>query len=153
MVHPLDIYAIASRRISDLDPIVATMCAMHMKFCRDAGIELMLTSTYRNKKAQDELYAMGRTAPGYIVTDAVGGESFHNYKVAYDVVPIVAGKAMWDEEHPSWKIVGFLGKEAGLDWAGDWKRSREYAHFQYTGGLTIADFQAGKTLQSLRASE
>lgn len=153
MVYPLDMYAIASRRISDLDPIVAAKCAMHMKFCRDAGIELMLTSTYRNIKAQDELYAQGRTAPGRIVTNAQGGQSFHNYKVAYDVVPLVSGKAMWDAEHPSWKIVGYLGKEAGLEWAGEWKRFREFPHFQYTGGLTIADFQAGKTLQSLRASE
>ena len=153
MVYPLGVYAIASRRISDLDPIVSAKCAMHMKLCRDAGIELMLTSTYRNKKAQDELYAQGRTAPGRIVTNAKGGQSFHNYKVAYDVVPLVSGKAMWDIKHPSWHIVGGLGKAAGLDWAGDWKRFREFPHFQYTGGLTLADFQAGKTLQSLRVPE
>jgi peptidoglycan L-alanyl-D-glutamate endopeptidase CwlK len=45
-----------------------------------------------------------------------------------------------------WKKVGELGKAQGLEWAGDWKKFKELAHFQFTGGLTLADFQEGKTL-------
>lgn len=139
---------INSRRLYDLHPIVATKCAAHVKACSEAGIDIILTSTYRDFESQDALYAQGRTAPGRIVTNAKGGQSYHNYKVAYDVVPLRNGKPVWDSEDPVWKQVGELGKQAGLDWAGDWKRFKEFPHFQFTGGLTIADFQKGMILPS-----
>jgi peptidoglycan L-alanyl-D-glutamate endopeptidase CwlK len=55
----------------------------------------------------------------------------------------VAGKPRWDVKDAVWQEVGRLGKAAGLEWAGDWKRFREYPHFQYTGGLTLAQLQQG----------
>lgn len=112
----------------------------------ELGIELLITSTYRDKESQDALYAKGRTAPGAVVTNARGGDSLHNYRVAYDVVPVVDGKPVWEASSPVWEEVGRIGKECGLEWAGDWKTFRELPHFQYTGGLTLADFKAGKTL-------
>lgn len=39
-----------------------------------------------------------------------------------------------------------VGKSIGLEWAGDWKKNREFPHFQYTGGLSLADFKAGKRI-------
>ena len=33
-----------------------------------------------------------------------------------------------------------------VEWAGRWTRFKELAHFQYTGGLRLVDFQNGKTL-------
>ena len=84
-----------------------------------------------------------RTAPGKIVTNAKAGQSFHNFRCAVDVVPIVAGKPRWDVKDEVWQKIGALGKAQGLEWAGDWKRFREYPHFQYTGGLTLAQLQAG----------
>ena len=44
---------------------------------------------------------------------------------------------------PIWATVAKLGKEAGLDWAGDWVHFKEMAHFQYTSGLTLEDLQNG----------
>ena len=44
-----------------------------------------------------------------------------------------------------WKKVGNVGKLVGLEWAGEWKKFKEFPHFQYTGGLSIFDFQNGKT--------
>lgn len=38
----------------------------------------------RTMKEQDELYAQGRTRPGKIVTAAKGGESAHNFGLAFD---------------------------------------------------------------------
>lgn len=138
---------INSRKIFDLHPEVASRCTMHKARCEmELNIELLITSTYRDGESQDALFAQGRTAPGSVVTRARAGESFHNYRVAYDVVPVVAGKPVWDASHPVWREVGRIGKECGLEWAGDWKTFPEYPHFQYTGGLTLADFQAGQTL-------
>ena len=42
-----------------------------------------------------------------------------------------------------WERVAAHGKAAGLEWAGDWENMREMAHFQHTGGLTMAEIRAG----------
>lgn len=136
-----------SRRLEDLHPTVRAKCLAHIAACRAAGIDLLVTSTLRTKAEQAALYAQGRTAPGRIVTNAKPGQSFHNYGLAYDVVPLRAGKPVWGtkgDDLALWKAVGALGKEQGLEWAGDWTRFREYPHFQWSGGLTLKDLQAGK---------
>ena len=46
-----------------------------------------------------------------------------------------------------WQRVGAIGEANGLQWAGRWpKAKREFPHFQFTGGLAIADFRAGKEI-------
>ena len=135
---------INSRKIEDLHPHVASLCRKFIERCKEAGVDVLVTSTYRDHESQNALYAQGRTAPGKIVTKAKGGQSFHNHKVAFDVVPLVNGKAIWNDEG-LWRKIGQIGQEVGLEWGGNWK-FQDKPHFQYTGGLTLADFQAGKTL-------
>lgn len=135
---------INSRDINDLAKPVKERVLAFIDACKAEGIDLLITSTYRDAESQDALYAQGRTAPGKIVTNAKAGESFHNYRCAVDVVPLVAGKPQWDSSDPIWAKVGMLGKKAGLDWAGEWKSFKETAHFQYTGGLTLDALKAGK---------
>jgi peptidoglycan L-alanyl-D-glutamate endopeptidase CwlK len=134
---------INSRSLDDLLPQVKIRVQKFLDSAKAAGIDLLVTSTYRDNASQTALYAQGRTAPGKIVTYAKAGQSWHNHRCAVDVVPIVAGKPVWDTKNPVWQKVGKLGKAAGLEWAGDWKRFKEYPHFQYTGGLTLAQLQAG----------
>lgn len=134
---------INSRSLDDLLPQVKTRVETFIEACKAAGIDLLVTSTYRDAASQDALYAQGRTAPGKVVTNARAGQSYHNHRCAVDVVPIRAGKPVWDAKDPIWQTVGKLGKKAGLEWAGDWKRFKEYPHFQYTGGATLAQLQAG----------
>jgi peptidoglycan L-alanyl-D-glutamate endopeptidase CwlK len=132
-----------SRKLEDLLPLVRERVERMIAACEAEGIDLLVTSTYRDNASQDALYAQGRTAPGRIVTNARSGQSYHNYRCAVDVVPIRNGKAIWDVKDPVWQRIGALGKEAGLEWAGDWKRFKEFPHFQYTGGLTLAQLQKG----------
>ena len=138
---------INSREIRDLDTRVGSMALHMIAECKAVGIDLIVTSTYRDAESQDALYAQGRTTPGRIVTNARAGQSWHNYGLAFDVVPIRAGKPVWGTTGADlvlWRQVGEIGKACGLEWAGDWKRFREIAHFQFTGGLTLADLQSGK---------
>ena len=137
---------INSRSLNDLLPVVKYKVERFMGFCVANSIDILVTSTYRDISSQDALYAQGRTTPGNIVTNAKGGESFHNYKCAIDIVPLINGKPEWDGTHPVWATLGRLGKEAGLEWAGDWKKFKEMAHFQYTGGLSLAQLQAGAVI-------
>ena len=140
---------INSRKVEDLHPSVAVLCREFLKRCEQDGIDILITSTFRDHESQAELYAQGRTKPGNKVTNAKPGQSFHNWRVAFDVVPLRNGKPVWGtsgEDGKLWQRVGEIGESVGLEWAGRWASFKELAHFQHTGGLKLADFQAGKTL-------
>jgi peptidoglycan L-alanyl-D-glutamate endopeptidase CwlK len=108
-----------------------------------AGLAVVVTQGLRTWKEQDALYRRGRTSPpigkSHIVTNAKGGYSWHNFGLAFDVLLLDAlGKGDWDTNHPGWRMLGDLGKKAGLEWGGDWKTLKDFAHFQYSGGVTLA---------------
>jgi peptidoglycan L-alanyl-D-glutamate endopeptidase CwlK len=137
---------ITSRNIDDLVMPAKAKVSRFLGLCRANNIDVIITSTYRDFESQDALYAQGRTTSGNVVTNAKGGKSFHNFRCAIDVVPVVNGKCDWDGTHAVWATLGKLGKEAGLEWAGEWKSFKEMAHFQYTGGLTLDDLNSGKQI-------
>lgn len=150
---------INSRNINDLLPQVAKKCFDFLTKCKEAGYDVRVTSTYRDFESQAELYAQGRTKPGKIVTKAKPGDSFHNWRVAFDVVPFRNGKPVWgtkgdgidldpSDDHIDdlelWQRIGAIGKSVGLEWAGDWVRFKEFPHFQYTQGKSLQDFKSNK---------
>lgn len=137
---------INSRSLDDLIPQAKERAEKFIQLCKDADIDLLVTSTYRDLESQNQLYEQGRTLPGRIVTNARPGESYHNYRCALDVVPIIFGKPEWDTSNPVWQHIGELGERAGLEWAGRWIHFKEMAHFQYTGKLTLVQLQEGATI-------
>jgi peptidoglycan L-alanyl-D-glutamate endopeptidase CwlK len=140
-----------SRSLFDLHPDVRDMAAAHIAACKAQGIDLLVTSTYRSTAEQNALYAQGRTKPGKKVTNAKGGQSFHNHRLAYDVVPLRNGKPVWGttgEDGKLWQRVGELGEGAGLEWAGRWTKFKEFPHFQYTSGKPLSYFQNGGRLEA-----
>ena len=138
---------INSRNLSDLNPRVEVLARKFIAECEKQGIHLIVTSTYRDAESQNALYAQGRTKPGNKVTNAKAGQSYHNWRVAFDVVPTVNGKAVWDDD-ALWKRIGAIGQSCGLEWGGAWKSIHDTPHFQFTGGLKLADFQAGAKLEA-----
>jgi peptidoglycan L-alanyl-D-glutamate endopeptidase CwlK len=134
---------INSRDIEALYPAVKEKAKELIELCKKEKIDLIITSTFRDIESQNRLYAQGRTLKGKKVTNAKGGQSYHNYRVAFDVVPVVAGKAVWNN-NKLWKKIGGLGMSIGLEWGGSWQSIHDLPHFQYTQGLTLADFQTGK---------
>ena len=134
-----------SRSLTDLHPKVAALCSEFINSCKKQNIDILITSTYRDGASQNALYAQGRTAPGKKVTNAKAGQSFHNWRVAFDFVPIVNGKAVWNDVALFTKC-GEIAESVGLEWAGRWVKFKELAHCQYTNGLSLFDFQSGKSL-------
>ena len=132
-----------SRNLQDLLEPARRRVEAFLAAARAQGIDLLVTSTYRDFESQQALYDQGRTAPGKIVTNAKPGRSWHNYGLAVDVVPLRNGKPVWDAKDPVWETVGKLGEAAGLEWAGRWTRFRELPHFQYTGGATLDQVAQG----------
>ena len=156
---------INSRKIEDLHPHVQPKADRFIFESKKSGIDLLAISTYRDVECQNSLYAQGRTTAGnpctcggkfnatgkchkhplgLPVTDARGGDSYHNYCRALDAAPIVAGKIVWNNAQ-LWQSIGAVAKSCGLDWAGDWRKFKEMDHFQFTDGLKLADFKAGRT--------
>lgn len=136
---------INSRDIKDLHPKVADLAQQFIDECARIGIKVIITSTYRDHAAQAELYAQGRTKPGRVVTNAKPGQSWHNWRVAFDFAPVVGGKIPWNDAE-LFKRCGQIGESIGLEWGGRWKSFPDMPHLQYTGGLTLADFNKGRTL-------
>lgn len=128
----------SSRNINDLNPRLRGIFVRFNDAMIKAGIDFIVTCTYRNNFDQQAAFDQGRTKPGRVVTNARPGESKHNAvdksgkpaSLAFDIVIMEHGKADWDIGNPKWKIAGRLGKSVGLEWAGDWKSFREYPHFQ-----------------------
>ena len=137
---------INSRSLDDLISPAKERVERFLSLCKDEGIDLLVTSTYRDNESQQALYEQGRTTAGKVVTNAKAGDSWHNWRCAVDVVPMVNGKPNWDGLHPVWDQIGQLGEQAGLEWAGRWRTFKELAHFQYTGGLTLTDLKSGKEI-------
>lgn len=138
---------INSRSLDELLPCVKLRVDKFITACANEGIDLLVTSTYRDNESQDALYAQGRTTAGRIVTNAKAGSSFHNYRCAVDVVPLRGGKPVWGtsgEDGRLWGLIGSIGESCGLEWAGRWTGTmREMAHFQYTGGHSMSDLRKG----------
>lgn len=104
--------------------------------------------TLRTFAEQDALYAQGRTKPGNKITNAKGGQSYHNYGLAIDIVLLIGNAASWDTKSDfdgdgksDWQEVVAIFKRHGWEWGGDWKFT-DMPHFQKTLGKSIADLQA-----------
>lgn len=129
-------------KIDELNPIVQNLAKQHIEKCKETGIDLSIYCTYRSFKEQDDLYAKGRTVPGKIVTNAKGGQSYHNFRVAYDCGPSVNRQIAWDRTD-LFKKIGEIGESIGLEWGGRFKSIKDLPHFQYTRGHSTTDFLAG----------
>lgn len=134
----------SSRKLTDLHPQMQPMVTRFLANARAAGIDLLVTCTYRSNEEQAALYAIGRTKPGRIVTNAKPGRSTHNNTLdgkpaalAVDVVPLRDGKPVWSASDPVWKRVGEIGEKVGLEWAGRWTTFREFPHFQHPQAKTL----------------
>lgn len=126
-----------SRDLAHLEPVTRALAGRLLAECEAAGLDVLVTCTWRSEAEQAALYAQGRTAPGKIVTRAKPGQSRHNRTLdgfpastAFDVVPLRHGKPVWDANDHLWQRVGEIGERIGLEWAGRWKRFKEYPHFQ-----------------------
>jgi peptidoglycan LD-endopeptidase CwlK len=92
------------------------------------NIQIKIISGTRTYAEQDALYAKGRTTEGPIVTNARGGQSNHNFGIAFDV-GVFEGKKYLGES-PKYKAVGALGMQLGLSWGGSWTSFNDEPHYE-----------------------
>lgn len=126
----------------ELYPVVKKLRETLAEIMDATGNPIFVTDEYRSIEEQDELYAQGRTKPGAIVTNAKGGESFHNWRCAFDIAFVKKDGS--DPYVGPWDMVGRIGEAIGLEWGGKWTSIVDRPHFQFTAGYSIDDFKNGR---------
>lgn len=137
---------------TELNPVVSERSNQLIQQAAKKGIEVVITDAFRSAADQDKLYQQGRTTGGNIVTNAKGGESYHNFGLAIDfALETPSGDVIWDREYDrnengvaDWTEVVQMAKALGFEWGGDWKGFKDYPHLEMNFGLTIADLQNGE---------
>lgn len=89
----------------------------------------LVTARYANFVAS-HLALAGPQRGDRRVTNALPGQSVHQYGLAFDACPTLGGKFLWDDAE-SIDEMGVIGEECGFEWAGRWTRFVELVHFQY----------------------
>ncbi|ABS59908.1 M15 family metallopeptidase [Fervidobacterium nodosum] len=114
--------------------------------CQRQGIQVKIYNTLRTKEEQYALYLQGR-APLEVVNEARKRaklkpitqsenkivtylkNSPHCYGLAFDFVPIINGKVVWNNDK-IWEKCGKIAETFGLEWGGRWKNFPDKPHIQ-----------------------
>jgi peptidoglycan L-alanyl-D-glutamate endopeptidase CwlK len=133
----------SSRDLNALNADTKRLAEAFTASCRKAGIDVLIYNTLRTTEEQDILYAQGRTQPGNIVTNARGGDSWHNYGAAFDFVPMLVGKPQWKNDSLYTKC-GIIAESVGLEWGGRWRgKLHDKPHCQFRNGKSLEDMKKG----------
>ncbi len=116
-------------RIARLHPKVRDTFQQFIEECESTfDITLRIMLGYRTIAEQDTLYAQGRTTGGNIVTNAKGGQSFHNYGLAVDLCHILDNKQVdWNYDMSTLKPIA---DKYCLEWGGSWVHIKDRPHFE-----------------------
>ncbi len=126
---------INSRDINELHPFLQQKAKQLLDLCKEKGLNVILTSTYRDIESQQKIYDDG-IKTGHIVTKVKGGGSYHNYRLAFDICIIKNGKVDFADT-ANYKKIGSIGKVLGLEWGGDFVGFADMLHFQYRFSKTL----------------
>jgi len=103
-----------------------------------SNVKMIVTQGLRTFDEQNALYNQKPK-----VTNAKGGQSIHNYGLAFDFC-LANGKTLhWEtnkdfdgDKQPDWMEVVKVFKDAGYVWGGDFKSITDKPHFEKTFGYT-----------------
>ena len=116
----------------------------------ESGMLVRIISGTRTYAEQDALFRKGRFGnPGPRVTNARGGQSNHNFGIAWDI-GVFTTTGGYVTEGPPYKRaakLGRAGQEDAIEWGGDWTSFVDLPHFQWALDVPIDEwrprFEAG----------
>ena len=120
----------SAKNIATLKPEVQPLARKLIETAVEQGIIAKVISGHRSYEEQNELYAQGRSKPGQIVTKAKGGQSWHNFGMAFDI-GIFGSDGAYFGESEAYAVCGAIGEALGLEWGGSWASFQDEPHFQY----------------------
>lgn len=137
---------ISLERIATLHPKIrdtATLAMVNANFLLKKGrSQVRVDQGYRSFDEQNALY---KKIPK--VTNSKGGQSYHNYGLALDIVLIIDGitaswntTADWNKDNQSdWMEVVAIFKTHSFTWGGDWVKFKDMPHFEMIFGHNWRD--------------
>ena len=145
---------ITIQRISEAHPKLRNLLLAQYKEANNLlgkGARLRLAYVYRSNALQDRLFNQRPK-----VTNAKGGQSIHNYGLAFDIVMLYDNdgdenfeEASWSQIRDfdkdsiaDWKEVTNYFKSKGWEWGGDWKSFKDAPHFQMDFGFSWQQLKA-----------
>jgi len=128
--------------IATLLPKAQVMARKFMQIAVKQPFQVKLISGTRTFEEQDALF---RQRPK--VTKARGGQSNHNFGIAWDVGIFVDGKFLTGKNAKEDKAYADLAasvkaKLQGIEWGGDFKSFKDAPHYQLATGKTVAQVLA-----------
>ena len=133
--------------IKSLIPAAQAKARQFMKAASKFSLTCKIISGTRTYAEQNALFAIGRTKPGKKVTNARGGQSNHNFCIAWDVGIFDGTKyftgATKKEEQAYIDLATLVkGEVSGLEWGGDWKTIVDRPHYQLATGKSVSEIRA-----------
>ena len=127
--------AITTKRIEKLHPSVRNEMKKIIENCNASltgKAQVRITQSLRTFEEQDVLYQQGRTKPGKKVTNAKGGQSIHNYGLAFDIVLMYDKDGDGKFEEASWDTKRDGDKDGIADWL---EVTKVFTSAGYTNGF------------------
>lgn len=146
--------AITDKNIDTLHPLIRPLVIECINKLALMGIFCRVTFGNRSWELQDQMYnqpwdGMDNDKDGLIdekdekITNAKGGDSIHNYRLALDVVEI---KPMYgySKGYPDrrWFTIKEVFVQAGFKWGGSFKSFPDKPHYEMTFGHTLKELKA-----------
>ena len=130
----------SEKQIATLQPRAQANARIFLQNLSDSGIEAKIISGTRTYAEQELLYKKGRFGnKGPKVTNARGGQSNHNFGIAWDIAIFKNGNYL--PESPLYDTAGAVMTE-GVEWGGNWKTFKDRPHYQLVTGLTTSKIRA-----------
>ena len=129
------------KNIQTLHPTAQEAARRFLRQVLDAGITVRILSGTRTYAEQNNLFRIGRfgdTRPK--VTNSRGGQSNHNFGIAWDVGIFDDGRYLTDS--PLYRRAAEIGLSPGLEWGGNWISFKDTPHYQVATGLSISQVRA-----------
>jgi len=140
--------SITIERIKEAHPKVREMLLRQYKEANNllgTGARLRFAYVYRSNELQNKLFNQRPK-----VTNAKGGQSIHNYGLAFDIVLLYDNDGNGTFEEASWSMIKDFDKDSkadwmeivkyfkieGWEWGGDWTSFKDAPHFQMDFGYT-----------------
>lgn len=155
---PERVQAINNDRISRLQAGFQPLVRKLIQMAQQEGIILVVSQGLRTTEEQNALYSKGRGTDEPKVTNAKGGNSWHNYGLAVDFAVYDASKQKIGIPPPPvraieeiWGRVGALGEGIGLNWGKRFNKD-DLVHFDWHPGLDFPAQAAGVSFEATPAT-
>lgn len=117
------------RNLDDLHPLIEPLCKNFLAACAAAGLDVIITETWRDPAREDTLHEQN-------VTAATGRTCKHCFTIdgrpaskAFDFAVIDDGKMVQDGTDARYTHAGAIGIRTGLAWGGYFPHP-DYDHFE-----------------------